>query len=301
LRRFTAAAGADKYDEVMEAHCADQAPAYWAQPWPSALALGRWVLEEPSLVAGRSVLELGCGLGLASVCAALAGAPTVLATDLDDDALRFAAANAAANGADERTAFSTRRLDWEAAAAPAPADAPAHERFDVVLCADVLYDEEAPDLLARLLPRVCAEGGVVVRVCRVAPRRRDQHAARAHRAAAPPFLSAVSLKCGGWPLSCSRGCVLGSSLLTTRTGRTDRVGATRCSRGCAVAAARSSSRRANLVQCAPSWPRAATKARTLRLSSASCARVARATWGRNTGMAGTHARFCCDFPIRQLR
>ena len=46
---------------------------YWARPWPSAVALAAALLERPPLVAGRSVADLGSGLGLAGIAAALAG------------------------------------------------------------------------------------------------------------------------------------------------------------------------------------------------------------------------------------
>ena len=152
------AAGAELYDEIMENHCREQRPAYWAQMWPSALAMGDWLLEEPELVAGRSVLELGCGLGLLSICAALAGAQHVCATDFENDALRFVTANAAANGVGE--VVETRPLDWHAAAdAAMPMDG---DCFDVVLLADCIYDEDALPSLARLLPKLCARGGVVI-------------------------------------------------------------------------------------------------------------------------------------------
>ena len=44
--------------------------AYWAQLWPSAVALARLLQERPELVAGRRVVEIGSGLGLASLAAA---------------------------------------------------------------------------------------------------------------------------------------------------------------------------------------------------------------------------------------
>ena len=92
------ALAADDYDAAMMAHCqraiADE-PAYWAQLWPSALALSRRLLERPELVAGRAVVEIGSGLGLASLAAAHAGAASVLATDREPRALAFAAQSAA--------------------------------------------------------------------------------------------------------------------------------------------------------------------------------------------------------------
>ena len=46
---------------------------YWARPWPSAMALGRHILERPHCARGRSVCEVGAGLGIASIAALLAG------------------------------------------------------------------------------------------------------------------------------------------------------------------------------------------------------------------------------------
>ena len=52
------ALAADDYDTAMLAHC-EQAitedPAYWAQLWPSAVAMSRWLQEQPELVAGLGV------------------------------------------------------------------------------------------------------------------------------------------------------------------------------------------------------------------------------------------------------
>ena len=46
---------------------------YWARPWPSAVALAALLLQRPELVAGKRVAELGAGLGLAGIAAAMAG------------------------------------------------------------------------------------------------------------------------------------------------------------------------------------------------------------------------------------
>src|SRR5919199_3627461 len=63
---------------------------YWAELWPSALALARAVAARS--IGGRRVVELGCGLGLPSIAAALQGA-RVLATDWSTAAVRMAAEN----------------------------------------------------------------------------------------------------------------------------------------------------------------------------------------------------------------
>ena len=116
---------------------------YWAELWPSAVALAGAVAELP--LAGARVLELGCGLAIPSVVAARFGAE-VLATDWSPDALVFAARNADLNGVELRTA----RLAWAAPDLPAGA-------FDLVLAADVLYERRNVAQLLALLPRLAAE------------------------------------------------------------------------------------------------------------------------------------------------
>jgi len=161
------AAGDDEYDDVMEEICSGlitERPAYWAQVWPSAVALSRLLITQPSLVAKRRVLEVGSGLGLASASAAMAGAASVVATDREPDALAFAHSNAVENGVGHLV--DTALLDWSV---PEPMRALqvalARQElplFDVVLCSDVLYDESAPALLARLLHECIVPGGACI-------------------------------------------------------------------------------------------------------------------------------------------
>lgn len=47
---------------------------YWTRVWPSAVALAHQLLKRPELVRGCSVADLGAGLGVAGLAAALAGA-----------------------------------------------------------------------------------------------------------------------------------------------------------------------------------------------------------------------------------
>src|SRR2546421_8292190 len=58
-------------------------PPYWAFAWAGGQALARYLLDNPSLVAGRRVLDLGSGSGLVAIAAAKAGAARVLAADID--------------------------------------------------------------------------------------------------------------------------------------------------------------------------------------------------------------------------
>jgi len=122
---------------------------YWAEMWPSSIALARAVAARS--LGRRRVLELGCGLGLPSILAALAGAD-VLATDWSPDALRFAARNAERNRASVRTA----QVAWSQPG-PLLAGAP----WDLVLASDVLYERRMADELLALLPRLVDARGAV--------------------------------------------------------------------------------------------------------------------------------------------
>src|SRR5712671_4864715 len=72
-------------------------PPYWAFAWAGGQALARYLLDNPDLVAGRRVLDLGSGSGLVAIAAAKAGATCVLAADIDALALAAIGLNAAAN------------------------------------------------------------------------------------------------------------------------------------------------------------------------------------------------------------
>ncbi|HEX4109781.1 MAG TPA: methyltransferase domain-containing protein [Solirubrobacteraceae bacterium] len=115
---------------------------YWAELWPSGLALAR-ALDGRALNGAR-VLELGCGLGLPSLVAARAGG-RVLASDWSLGALSLLQRNASEN----ELAVETVAADW---AAPEPLTARAP--FDLVLAADVLYERRSIPLLLDLLPRL---------------------------------------------------------------------------------------------------------------------------------------------------
>ena len=121
---------------------------YWSVLWRSGVALAREVDE--ARVAGLSVVELGCGLGVPSLVAARAGA-TVLATDADEEALELLHRNARAN----ELGLASARADWAAADATV-----ARGPFDLVLAADVLYERPAVAHLLSLLPRLAPEAWV---------------------------------------------------------------------------------------------------------------------------------------------
>ena len=121
---------------------------YWAELWPSAMALARAIARRP--LTGRRVIELGCGLGLPAIAAALAGG-RVLATDWSPDSVAITARNAERNGADLATAVYRWDAPPEALGPPWP----------LVLASDVLYEGRNVPALLDLLPRLTAAAGEV--------------------------------------------------------------------------------------------------------------------------------------------
>jgi predicted nicotinamide N-methyase len=144
---------------------------YWAELWPSGLALARALEGHP--LRGRRVLELGCGLGLPSLIAARAGA-AVLATDWAPEALALLERNAARNG----IALRTARVDWREAEPVVRSGT-----WDLVLGADLLYEERNVEPLLGLLGRLGAEAWIADP---------GRAAADAFFAAAPPAVRRIA-------------------------------------------------------------------------------------------------------------
>ena len=116
----------------------DERLPYWADIWPSAVVLARFLRGLRG--SGRTLLELGCGSGVVATAAACAGFD-VTATDYYDDAPRFARVNAWHGAGVEITA---RHADWTAW----PSELTG---FDLVVASDVLYEQRYADLVARTL------------------------------------------------------------------------------------------------------------------------------------------------------
>ena len=115
---------------------------YWAELWPSGLALAKRIAGRA--LHGARTLELGCGLALPSMAAALAGG-RVLATDWSPQAIELVRDNAARNEIE----LAAERVAWaepDAIVDQAP--------WDIVLGADLLYEHRNAAALLPLLPRL---------------------------------------------------------------------------------------------------------------------------------------------------
>ena len=135
---------------VEEAFDHEEFMPYWAELWPSGVALARDVSSRS--LRGARTLELGCGLALPSIAAALSGG-RVVATDWSAAALELAERNSERAGAE----IETLVCDWSRAE-----ELLARAPWDLVLASDVLYERRNAHALARLLPRLVGENGEIL-------------------------------------------------------------------------------------------------------------------------------------------
>lgn len=120
----------------------------WAKVWPAALVLGRFLRRlEPE---GKTLLEVGAGCGVAGCIASRYGFASVCVSDIVEDALLFARANALRNSLPvevRRVDITGTRLDT---------------RFDRIAAAELLYLEDLHRPLIKFMLRHLAPGGKAV-------------------------------------------------------------------------------------------------------------------------------------------
>lgn len=132
----------------------DERLPYWADIWPSSTILARHFIELSESGRERSPgrgLELGCGVGLVTTAAMIAGY-NMIASDYYTDALAFTRANAFRNTG---RSPSAPMIDWR--------HFPKHVRdLDLILASDVLYEKEYARLLPGIFKRSLKRGGMAI-------------------------------------------------------------------------------------------------------------------------------------------
>ena len=114
----------DKLDDEIIRRIWNETP-YWIFCWASGLAMAQWLLAEPHHVKDKVVLDFGAGSGVVAIAAKMAGAKRVICCDIDAVSLDACRANAELNNVE------LEYLD----------DLYQSEQVDVLLAADVLYDQ----------------------------------------------------------------------------------------------------------------------------------------------------------------
>ncbi|KQO12572.1 methyltransferase [Acidovorax sp. Leaf76] len=122
--------------------------------WPSGAQLAQRMATRP-LRAGERVLEIGCGLGLASLVCHRRGVD-ITASDCHPMAQQFLQENTRLNGLPP---LQYRTGQW-GSDAPAPAGA-VQGRFDLIMGSDVLYERDARASLAAFLDRHAGNGAQI--------------------------------------------------------------------------------------------------------------------------------------------
>lgn len=128
---------------------------YWAEVWPSGIALAATIAREPETVRGLPVLELGSGIGITAALALEAGAD-LAATDYAAESLLLTRLTCRRHTGREP---ATHQVNWRAALPPT---LPIPDGgFPVVLAADVLYERRDIIPLLDLAGRIVAHDGIL--------------------------------------------------------------------------------------------------------------------------------------------
>ena len=168
IRLYASHAGS-RLSQLADPADPDPPPPFWAFAWAGGLALAHYLTEQPPIVAGQRVLDLGAGSGLVGIAAARAGA-VVSAAEIDPYGRAAITLNAAANG----VTIDLRDIDLDG---PAPAD------IDLILAGDVFYNAEVAERMLAFVTR-CKAAGLDVLIGD--PERRDLPAAQLERLASYP-------------------------------------------------------------------------------------------------------------------
>lgn len=121
---------------------------FWIKLWDAAILLS-YVLTRIPERQGRTLLELGAGLGAPGLAAAAAGF-TVTISDYEEIIMDFQKVSAAASGLDN---VDFTLLDW--------LDPPALPPFDVLAGAEILFREEFFEPLLRVFDTYLKPDGVI--------------------------------------------------------------------------------------------------------------------------------------------
>ncbi|GMF47965.1 unnamed protein product [Phytophthora fragariaefolia] len=102
--------------------------------WRAGDFLSDYMYQDRGRFGGKSIIELGSGLGLIGILASHLTDEQVVITDGDDDTIELLVANCKLNGVDDRV--QCRKLLWGVDLDQI------RDKFDVVLGADIIYEQE---------------------------------------------------------------------------------------------------------------------------------------------------------------
>ena len=137
------------YESILNEDSSKDFP-FWAKLWPSSIALIQFLQTKSDLIKGKTVLEIGAGIGLPSFF--IAGkAKSIQVTDYALDAVELMYKNIAHLNLDNVQAF---RLDWN--------KVPKGIKPEVLILSDVNYNPNEFDPLIALIKELVASGTLVI-------------------------------------------------------------------------------------------------------------------------------------------
>ncbi len=123
-------------------------PPFWAFAWAGGQALARWIGDHPGSIVGRRALDFASGSGIVAIAAALAGAASVEASEIDP----FAQAAIALNARENRVAVDVLAEDVIGA----------DRGWDIVLAGDVAYERDMAAAVFAWLEALARRGALVL-------------------------------------------------------------------------------------------------------------------------------------------
>lgn len=134
----------------------------WASVWPAAAALAGHIAQNPVLVRGLQVVELGAGLGIAGLSAAMQGAHCTLLVDREPLALHCAMSTALLNGLTTAAMGQATVPQTVCGSVSDWAQISEQVTGDIVLGAEVLHDPEEVPGLAHCSAQILRGGGTLL-------------------------------------------------------------------------------------------------------------------------------------------
>lgn len=127
----------------------DEIP-FWAELWPAAIGLASVIFKNQVLFSGKTILELGSGVGMAGIAAKLTGA-RVTQSDFLTEAFKFIRLNCIRNNVPVEPLLLA---DWR--------DFPKSiGKFDYIIGADILYEKDLHENLHQIFKESLKPDGQV--------------------------------------------------------------------------------------------------------------------------------------------
>lgn len=121
---------------------------WWTKIWEPSFVLALF-MGKTAPVEGQKILEIGAGMGIVGVYAAICG-HNVTISDISEDALLFARAHTIMNGCPDVPVMA---IDWRLPYTDRP--------FEIIIGSEVVYDRRTYDILLSFLDQALAPGGTI--------------------------------------------------------------------------------------------------------------------------------------------